>query len=926
MVKSRITKGICILLTLVLMLGMISVANPAADAQLAEAALIYEEDSYTDFAIVDEVGFDSFVEFGAASLNTIDQFHDDWDWNWVKDWYSEPPPPTVYNPPLDEGYYITDGARATGLVTITFRSTGHTGGTLPAIQRVPTPGGTNLPFQGTLRRSGSSFGGWRHSSGLIYSPGAPVSWGNPITGPLTLYTHWVATNLSIGQSTWNPGSGASSLNLGISTNYHTWVAHVNNNPNWVTVNWLDMRTARINVNANTGAARSATVRIIAGTVERTITINQAAGAAPAPTLAVSHTAWSPGSGIVTSTNMTITSNTAWTISSNQTWLVPSITSGSNNANFTLRTTSANPNTTTRSATVTIRTANGALSHTINVIQAASAAPAPTLTINPSANWTNVPSAGSTRNITVTTNQASWSASSSHTWLRLNRTTGTTGTTLTLTADPNQTTATRSATVTITAPNGAPMQQVTVTQVAPAATLTLSPTTWNPGSGAANQTISVTSNRTWTVSSNVTWLTISNVTPANRVGDGSFRINAVANTEPDSRVGTITVTAPGATTRTVTVTQAAPAATLVLSATSWNPGSGAANQTINVMSNRTWTVSSNVTWLTISNVTPANRVGDGSFRINATTNTGPVSRTGVITATAPGATTRTVEVTQAAASPNVTVTFNGNGNTGGSPPASIVVTTPGSIRVPGHGTMTRPGYTFIGWRNAQNNLFRPDDPMIWIGTTSGTVALTAYWVQNITIRYDVITNTTLAPNTAQAWVNSIHRYFLNEFGIVLINNSRRQSAALNPREIDIESACRRPDDVCNELCGRIELCVTTHHRSAGHLLNLYRSTSNLQHVHRFVDYRICWHGSFDGVIGHGEVLGLGDVRGSNMLVTSRSGNVLRTVAHEISHNLGAPDHNCNPGQPCVLSHYFHDTHNEWCNRHRENIMNHRSQLQ
>ena len=88
-----------------------------------------------------------------------------------------------------------------------------------------------------------------------------------------------------------------------------------------------------------------------------------------------------------------------------------------------------------------------------------------------------------------------------------------------------------------------------------ATLTLSPTTWSASAAASNQTITVTSNTTWnTPTSNVNWLTISNITPANRNGNGSFRINATANTGAQ-RTGTITVIG-GGHTRTVAVTQAA----------------------------------------------------------------------------------------------------------------------------------------------------------------------------------------------------------------------------------------------------------------------------------------------------------------------------------------------------------------------------------
>ena len=176
-------------------------------------------------------------------------------------------------------------------------------------------------------------------------------------------------------------------------------------------------------------------------------------------------------------------------------------------------------------------------------------------------------------------------------------------------------------------------------------LVLSTHSSNFTSAASNATINVTSNRTWSATSNVNWLTVSNFSPANRTGNGSFRINATANPNTFTREGTITVTAPGATTRTVSVRQDAVRA-LTLSTASWNPTSAASNALVNVSSNTTWSVTSNASWLTVSNFSPANRTGTGSFRINTTANTGTTERVGTITATAPGAPTRQISVRQA----------------------------------------------------------------------------------------------------------------------------------------------------------------------------------------------------------------------------------------------------------------------------------------
>ncbi|MCL2299156.1 MAG: hypothetical protein FWC27_03295 [Firmicutes bacterium] len=109
--------------------------------------------------------------------------------------------------------------------------------------------------------------------------------------------------------------------------------------------------------------------------------------------------------------------------------------------------------------------------------------------------------------------------------------------------------------------------------------------------------------------------------------------------------------------------------LALSASSWSPGTAAANTSVTVTANMAWTASSNATsWLTVS---PASGTNNGTLTINAAANTGTASRTGTITVTG-GGITRTVAVTQAGTgTPIYTLTVNG-GTGGGSYTANAVV--------------------------------------------------------------------------------------------------------------------------------------------------------------------------------------------------------------------------------------------------------------
>ncbi|MDR0569715.1 MAG: RICIN domain-containing protein [Clostridiales Family XIII bacterium] len=178
------------------------------------------------------------------------------------------------------------------------------------------------------------------------------------------------------------------------------------------------------------------------------------------------------------------------------------------------------------------------------------------------------------------------------------------------------------------------------------TLDLSSSSWSAGSGASYLTVSVTSNTTWSApASNVSWLTVTNVSPSSRTGNGSFRINAAANTGA-ARTGTVTVSVSGIT-RTVTVNQAA-GFTLDLSPSDFYLGSAASSFTVNVISNTIWSlpVSSDTSWLTVTNVNPASRIGNGSFKFTAAANTG-AARTAKITVTG-GGFTRSISINQAAA--------------------------------------------------------------------------------------------------------------------------------------------------------------------------------------------------------------------------------------------------------------------------------------
>jgi len=471
--------------------------------------------------------------------------------------------------------------------------------------------------------------------------------GGGITRSITV-TQARANSLTLSRTTFASGVAANSITVGVQSNT-TW--QLQSDVNWITFsnitptnrNGNGTFTANIATNISTSARQGIITVTGFGAPTRTILVTQ-----PRATFSMDSGTWNVNSASHVMT-VNVTSNSQWTVNSTATWLtISNITPTNQTGNGSFRINVATNNTTfNRSGTITVNVPGAANpTRTIQVTQTRA-------TISLSHNsWT--PSSNQTNLLVNVTATGTWNVHSNATWLTVDSRTSSTipgNGSFWLVANANTTTASRSATITVSGP-GANTQTINVTQ--PRATLTLSTSSWDILAPSNNLTVNVTSSGTWTVTSNVTWLTISNTTPNNRHGNGSFRINATTNTTTSSRTGTITVTAPGAPTRTISVTQSR--ANLTLSDTSWTLNAQSNHTTINVTSDVVWNVNSNVTWLTITNVTPANRNGNGSFRINASTNDSTSSRTGTITVTASGAQSRTITVTQSRATLNVSDTF------------------------------------------------------------------------------------------------------------------------------------------------------------------------------------------------------------------------------------------------------------------------------
>ncbi len=266
----------------------------------------------------------------------------------------------------------------------------------------------------------------------------------------------------------------------------------------------------------------------------------------------------------------------------------------------------------------------------------------TLAVSPSNQ--NVPAAAGTTTFSVSSN-GNWTASSNQTWCTVTPS-GTGNGILVATYTENTAITPRIASITVTAA-GAPPVTVTVTQDGAAPTVSVTPSNYNVSSQSGFVDFTVTSNTSWTAVSNQTWCTVS---PPSGNGNGVLTAVYEENTTLNQRVATITVSAAGATPASVTVTQAAAGPYLNVEPQNQNVAATAGSTSYNVSSNTSWTAVSNQTWCS---VTPSG-AGNGALIATYTENTSTSQRIAEITVSASGLTPVVVTLTQAGATPTLSV--------------------------------------------------------------------------------------------------------------------------------------------------------------------------------------------------------------------------------------------------------------------------------
>ena len=246
-----------------------------------------------------------------------------------------------------------------------------------------------------------------------------------------------------------------------------------------------------------------------------------------------------------SKSLDVTSNTAWTAASGASWAKLNKTNGSGNAQIAV-TAEENTAITQRSATITIKTADGKATATVKVTQSAA-----NVIFSVDKNEHSVAAAGGDFSVKVTHN-IGYKINSQPEWVKQTGKVPSGNTdTYTFTAEANTSTEAREGVIVFCNDNNECVP-VTVKQAGANATLSVSPASMTFTAKSESKTFTVTSNTDWTMTSDAAWVKLS---ATDGSGNAQVTVTAEENTATKQRIATITLkTKDGKTTATVKLSQ------------------------------------------------------------------------------------------------------------------------------------------------------------------------------------------------------------------------------------------------------------------------------------------------------------------------------------------------------------------------------------
>ena len=306
-----------------------------------------------------------------------------------------------------------------------------------------------------------------------------------------------------------------------------------------------------------------------------------------------------------SKSLDVTSNTAWTAASGASWAKLNKTNGSGNAQIAV-TAEENTAITQRSATITIKTADGKASATVKVTQSAA-----NVIFSVDKNEHSVAAAGGDFTVKVTRN-IGYKINSQPDWVKQTGKVPSGNTdTYTFKTEVNTSTAAREGVIVFCNDNNECIQ-VTVKQAGANATLSVSPAELTFTAKPESKSFSVSSNTDWSVASSADWVKIGTTS-----GSGNAQVTASAeeNTATTQRTATITLkTTDGKATATIKVTQNPADVVFSIDIKEFSIDAKGEEITIKIKHNTAYSVKSMPDWVNQGNKTVSGDTDKISFAV------------------------------------------------------------------------------------------------------------------------------------------------------------------------------------------------------------------------------------------------------------------------------------------------------------------------
>ena len=306
-----------------------------------------------------------------------------------------------------------------------------------------------------------------------------------------------------------------------------------------------------------------------------------------------------------SKSLDVTSNTAWTAASGASWAKLNKTNGSGNAQIAV-TAEENTAITQRSATITIKTADGKASATVKVTQSAA-----NVIFSVDKNEHSVAAAGGDFSVKVTHN-IGYKINSMPDWVKqTDKANSGNVDTYTFKTEVNTSTAAREGVIVFCNDNNECVP-VTVKQAGASTTLSVSPAELTFTAKPESKSFSVSSNTDWSVASSADWVKIGTTS-----GSGNAQVTASAeeNTATTQRTATITLkTTDGKATATIKVTQNPADVVFSIDIKEFSIDAKGEEITIKIKHNTAYSVKSMPDWVNQTNKTVSGDTDNISFAV------------------------------------------------------------------------------------------------------------------------------------------------------------------------------------------------------------------------------------------------------------------------------------------------------------------------